>query len=294
MSNPRNEGSFSPFSLSQNVLADPGAADAYARLLQEVFDFVPRRAPVPDPHWHVLALFEPQGACVAGIEIAKLGLVLDGEERVAMAIRLAGVAPSHRGRGLFRTLMEHALAACAQRAGAAPILLYTEDEALYTRFGFAPLVQHAFVGLAPSPAPISAAARPVSRAEMIELIDRLAPRRAPVSLQCAVRGGTDLLRANVEESDLRLAFLDAADALVIYEQEEAELVIVDIVAAVIPTMATIVGALAPDARRVRTLFPPDRLAWDATPVPDDTGLMIRGEVPPAIRRPFMLPPTTGF
>jgi GNAT superfamily N-acetyltransferase len=275
-------------------LDDPQAADAYARLLQEVFDFVPRRAPVPDPQWHVLALFEPQGACVAGFEIAKLGLVLDGEERVAMAIRLAGVAPSHRGRGLFRTLMEHALAACAQRAGGAPILLYTEDEALYTRFGFAPLVQHAFVGLAPSPAPISAAARPVSRAEMIELIDRLAPRRAPVSLQCAVRGGTDLLRANVEESDLRLAFLDAADALMIYEQEEAELVIVDIVAAVIPTMATIVGALAPDARRVRTLFPPDRLAWDAKPVPDDTGLMIRGEVPPAMRRPFMLPPTTGF
>lgn len=292
MSNPRNEGSFSPFSLSQNVLDEPQAADAYARLLQEVFDFVPRRAPVPDPHWHVLALFEPQGACVAGIEIAELGLVLDGEASVAMAIRLAGVALSHRGRGLFRTLMEHALAACAQRAGAKPILLYTEDEALYTRFGFAPLVQHAFVGLAPSPTP-SAAARPVLRAEAIELIDRLAPRRAPVSLQCAVRGGTDLLRANVEESDLRLAFLDAADALVIYEQE-AELVIVDIVAAVIPTMATIVGALAPDARRVRTLFTPDRLAWDATPVPDDTGLMIRGEVPPAMRRPFMLPPTTGF
>jgi GNAT superfamily N-acetyltransferase len=293
MSNPRNEGSFSPFSLSQNVLADPRAAGAYARLLQEVFDFVPRRAPVPDPQWRVLALFEPQGACVAGIEIAELGLVLDGEASVAMAIRLAGVAPSHRGRGLFRTLMEDALGACAQRAGAAPILLYTEDEALYTRFGFAPLVQHAFVGLSPTPS-ASAASRPVSHAEAIELIDRLAPRRAPVSQQCAVRGGTDLLRATVEEIDLRLAFLDAADALVIYEQKDAELVIVDIVATVIPTMTTIVGALAPDARRVRTLFPPDRLAWDGTPLPDDTGLMIRGEVPPAMRRPFMLPPTTGF
>ena len=70
--------------------------------------------------------------------------------------------------------------------------------------------------------------------------------------------------------------------------------IVDIAARTIPTMAEIVDALRAGTRRVRTLFPPDRLSWDGVPTRDDTGLMIRGPVPAAMRRPFMLPPTTSF
>ena len=68
----------------------------------------------------------------------------------------------------------------------------------------------------------------------------------------------------------------------------------DVAAAAMPTMAQIVAALEPTPRRVRTLFPPDRLDWQSMPEADDTGLMIRGVVPAALRRPFMLPPTTAF
>ena len=293
MRDPRNEGRGQPLDLSQNFLGDGPRAAAYARLLEDVFGATPDRSDVPDPPWDLLAFFEPDGDCVAGVEVGELSLVLDGVHSVAIAIRLAGVVPSHRGRGLFRDLMDTALQMCGERGHAVPTLLYTEDSALYTRFGFAPLVQHAFVG-APPDAAVRGTARPLDRAEADALIQRLASVRAPVSLHCAVRGAADLLRSNLDDEDLRFAVIDSLEALLAYERDEDDLVIVDIVARTIPTMAEIVGALGAGVRRVRTLFPPDRLGWEGVPTRDETGLMIRGRVPPAMRKPFMLPPTTSF
>ena len=293
MRDPRNEGRGQPLDLSQNFLGDGPRAAAYARLLEDVFGATPDRSDVPDPPWDLLAFFEPDGDCVAGVEVGELSLVLDGVHSVAIAIRLAGVVPSHRGRGLFRDLMDTALAFSDRRGDGAPVLLYTGDASLYARFGFVPLAQHAFAGVPPAPAP-SPPARYLDRTEAVGLIDRVGPKRAPVSRHCAVHGALDLLRSNLDDDDLRFAVLGPSDALVVYEQNEDELVIVDVVGATIPTMAEIVGAVGPRAGRVRTLFPPDRLGWDGVPLRDETGLMIRGRVPEAMQRPFMLPPTTSF
>ena len=292
MQDPRNEGRGRPLDLSQNFLANRGRAAAYGRLLEEVFGGSPVRPLLPDPPWEVLAYFGADGSCLAGVEIGELALVLDGVDVTAMAIRLAGVAPAHRGLGLFRSLMQSALRMVDGR-GEIPTLLYTEDDGLYSQFGFVQLAQHAFVGL-PPPAAALPPARPLDRTEADALINRLALARSPVSAQCAVRSAVDLLRSNLDDDDLRFAVLDAGDALVVYEMVEEDLIIVDIVARTIPTMAEIVGALETGARRVRTLFPPDRLGWDGMPERDDTGLMIRGRAPPAMQRPFMLPPTTSF
>ena len=293
MRDPRNEGGGELLDLSQNFSADKARAASYAKLVEDVFAYAPSRPPAPDPNWEILAYFDAGGSCVAGIEIGELSLVLDGADGTATAIRLACVAPSHRGQGLFRKLMQGALRLCDERAGAAPTLLYTEDDALYTRFGFVPLAQHAFVGASPRAGAIEAA-RSLDRAEANALIDGLASVRAPVSLHCAVRGAADLLRASLGDEDLQLAALDTLNALLVYELDDEELVVVDVVAATIPTMAEIVGALGVGKRRVRTLFPPDRLCWDGEPTRDETGLMIRGPLPAAMRRPFMLPPTTSF
>ncbi len=293
MRDPRNEGGGQVLDLSQNFFDDDARAAAYGRLVADVFDFAPSRPLVPDPVWQVLAYFEPDGTCVAGVEIGELTLVLDGVDSASTAIRLAGVAPSHRGQGLFRSLMDAALGMCDARDGSAPTLLYTEDDDLYARFGFVRLAQHAFVGAAPKAARLPPA-RSVDRSDALVLIDRLASGRAPISLHCAVCCAADLLRSNLDDEDLRFAVLDGMETLLLYEMDEDDLVIVDIVARTIPTMAEIVGALAPGKRRVRTLFSPDRLSWDGTPEREDTGLMIRGELPAAMRRPFMLPPTTSF
>ena len=294
MQGPRNEGSSQPLDLRQDFCCDQALMSAYARLVGDVFDYAPNRTPKADPLWQVLAYFEPGGRCVAGIEVGDFALVLDGVPDVVSAIRLAGVAASHRGTGLFRRLMEQALRLCDARDPKGATLLYTEDAALYTRFGFVPLEQHAFVGAPPpAKAPVPSA-HDLDRADAAASIDRLAPFRASVSRHCAVRSATDLLQASLGDADLRLAVVNALDALLIYEMDDKELVVVDIVARTIPTMGEIVGALRAGRRRIRTLFPPDRLSWDAVPERDETGLMIRGRVPPAMRRPFMLPPTTSF
>ena len=276
----------------QGIFDDSSSGGAYAAFLREVFDFAPNRLG-DDPAWMAFAYFGAEGRCVAGVEAATLRVIVDGIIGTATAIRLAGVAETHRGRGLFRDLMTRALAWCATQSDG-PILLYTEEHALYTRFGFQPLVEHAFVG--PPPTPEAAkAAEIIDPAQAARLLDKLTPIRAPLSNVCAILGGSDLLRAALRgDEDFSLAYAADLEALIVHEMQDDSLVLVDIVAAAIPSMARIVGALRSSAGRVKTLFPPDRLAWQGAPEPDETGLMIRGEVPAAMRRPFMLPPTMSF
>lgn len=277
----------------QGFFGDAKASAALDALLQHVFAFAPLRTQRAAPIWMPFAYFAEDDVCVASVEAARLELLLDGRPACATAIRLAGVAETHRGQGLFKALMTRALAWC-DSACDGPTLLYTEDDALYARFGFAPLTQHAFLGAAPLPAPATAAV-PLDRAEAARGFDRLAPRRAPVSDACAIVGADGLFREVLRgDADLAFAWSAEFEALLVYEEDDDTLVLADVVAVAMPPMARIVGALGSRWRRVRTLFPPDRLDWAATPEPDATGLMIRGAVPDAMRRPFMLPPTTGF
>ena len=277
----------------QGFFADAKASAALDALLQHVFGFVPLRGNGAAPQWMPFGYFDAHGHCVAGVEAARLALVLDGRPACATAIRLAGVAEARRGEGLFKAVMARALDWC-ETACDGPTLLYTENEALYARFGFESLVQHAFVGAAPEPEPVAAAV-PLDRAAAARAFDKLAPHRAPVSDACAIVGADDLVRELLRgDADLTYAWSAALDAVLVYEEDDDTLVLADVMAAEMPSMAGIVGALGRRSTRVRTLFPPDRLDWIAVAEADETGLMIRGAVPDAMRRPFMLPPTTAF
>ncbi len=281
------------FVFRHDFFADAVAAAAHAHLVRAVFDFEPVRAEAEDPAWMPFALFDPAGACVAAVEAAVLAMILDGTETRVTAIRLVGVAASYRGRGLFRDVMQHALTWCeAQAAG--PTLLYTEEHALYTRFGFDPLAQHTFGGTAPV-AQRGQPAEIVSVAQAGSLLDRLLPARAPLSTRCAILRASDLVRASLEaDADLTLAYARDLDALIVLAIEDDTLVLADIIAERIPSLTEIVGVIAPRPARVRTMFPPDRLSWHGAPERDETGLMIRGPLPAAMGRPFMLPPTMSF
>ena len=78
-----------------------------------------------------------------------VSLVCDSHDATATGVRLVATDPAWRGQGLFRDLMERALAWC-ETMSKGPCLLYTADPAIYGRFGFLPLAQHAFVGAAPA------------------------------------------------------------------------------------------------------------------------------------------------
>ncbi len=265
---------------------------AYGDFLRTVFDVAlpGRRLP---PAWQTFGLFEAGGRCVASAEIADLAVVADGRFHPAGGLRLIGVVEDWRGQGLFRDLMEQVL---RRSAGYEFVLLYAAEPDLYRRFGFEPVPQHAFVGAAPE-ATAAPAARPLPerRPTGDGLVERLLARRAAVSDAVSLVGAPALfLDAIAADDGVRLAHLPGPDALIAYEEEDDTLILVDMAAAAMPTLAEILGALPRRYAAVRTLFPPDRLGWHGAPVADDTGLMARGSLPPALRRPFMLPPTAGF
>ena len=279
-----------------DFLTDPHAATAYAELMDEVFsiDVAARDARAgTDPAWTPFAAFTDDGACVASVEAAVLRLVCDGGPVEATGLRSVAVHPDWRGRGLFRDLTLQALDWCGKICG--PVLLYTGEPALYTRFGFAPVAQHAFAGACP---PV-AAGPPARTLELddaadLALLTRLLTTRAPVSDRCAmIHAPSLLLTALAGSDDLVAAHVPALDAIAIFEIDDDTLILADVVAPAIPPLDALLAAL-PRRRRLETLFPPDRLGWAGAPEPDDTGLMARGSVPEAMRRPFRLPPTTEF
>ena len=245
--------------------------------------------------WEPFALFDADKRCVAGLEAAVLPLILDGVAGVAGAIRSVAVDPGWRGRGLFRRLMIEALAWCDLRTAAGPVILYTEEPALYDRFGFRELAQHGFVGRPPRSASAEAA-RPLDLDAAADrlLIRTLIDRRAPVSSQAALGVDADLLLSHLADESWRVAYLASAEAIIAWGEEPDTIVVADVIAPALPDLATILGALPAQALNVKVMFPPDRIGWDGTPEPEDAGLMIRGVIPAAMQRPFMFPPTAEF
>ncbi len=274
---------------------DPGARAAYAALMREVFDLdIERRDAMfgAEPSCEPFALFDG-GTCVASAEIFRLPLVLDEDRRDVAALRSVAVAPAWRGLGLFRRVMDRALAWC-DAACMPTTLLYTEDPALYGRFGFHPTPQYKFVG--PPPTPIEARpARRLSLPDDLALVRRLLASRSPVSGHVAISGGgAQFLDHVTHAEDLTLDYLADWDALVVSEQADDTFILVDLVAETMPTLATLLAALHRHPATVTVLFPPDLLTWAGNPVAEDAGLMTRGVIPPAFASPFMFPPMAEF
>ena len=274
--------------LRTDVGADQAANRARLSLLQIVFDFEPSETSLA-PRWTAFGYFDEHGDCVASLEIARLDLMLDHEIRCARGIRHVAVHPRWRGLGLSRDLMTAAL-------GTTPglVLLYAETSDLYVRYGFRSMPQHAFVGKAPFPV----GGRTMFALDPMNdrgLIERMLSSRAPVSTSCALVGAPGLFFDRLAaDPDIRLAHLPETETIVAYEVADETLVLVDVVANHMPSLAAMLGALGIGVATVKTLFPPDKLGWRGDPVRDDTGLMLRGTVPPAMTVPFMLPPTAEF
>jgi GNAT superfamily N-acetyltransferase len=245
--------------------------------------------------WTSFALFDSDGACVANVDAAILPLSVDGQTIDVSGIRSVAVAEDWRGKGLFRALMRNALAWCTVRS-ALPTFLYTEEPALYARFGFRPQPQHAVVGPCPPPAPGPPGRRlELARSSDRALVRSLIERRALLSGQCALGVDADLFLANVTK-DTSLICLHTAnpETVIVYEIDEHRIVLVDIVGPSIPSLTTVLGAIGRIRPDIVVLFPTDKLAWAGGSEPDDTGLMILGEAPAAMRRPCMFPPTVEF
>lgn len=273
---------------------DAQACAARAVLLRTVLSL--EEGPGFGPHvWKPFGIFDAHSACVATLDAALLPMAIEGETHSVGAIRSVATHPDWRGRGLFRTLMEAALA-WIETQDARLSLLYSAEPDIYLNFGFREVPQHAFVGEAPSrSAPEPAHTLTLDNLDDRRLIAEMVSCRSSVSARCALQLDSEQYLANLAgDPGLEIMHLTDADALLVYEIVDQDLVIVDVVARDMPSIARLFGALNTRPRQVKTLFAPDLLGWHSRPVLDSTGLMIRGDLPRTMAKPFMLPPTAEF
>lgn len=220
-------------------------------------------------------------ALVANVSLFDETLWLAGEPVKALGVQSVVVRPEWRGRGLFRDLATRALAWADARV--AHLLLYTETPALYERFGFREITETVFSGPL-RPAGTRAARRRLSLdddADVALIVDLFA-RRTPVSRLCAICDHPALffLKA-IESPEIALVHLADLDAVVAVEEPSPTLLILhDVIAPTIPTLAAIAAALGAPTQQAEVHVTPDRLDWTpATMEREDTGAMLRGPWP---------------
>lgn len=277
---------------------DPSERRALVDLLTSAWPHVPgaiERAGAWDADWFEMStpfarLAGPRAISVVGV--IEVPLVLAGRE-----VRVAGVHgvcthPTHRGRGLFRDAMEEALAWIDARFETA--ILWTEEPAIYGRFGFREAREHLFATGARGSIPEAARRlEPEDDRDRALLTDRLR-RRAPLSARLATRdpGAHTLLDLALLGPDApALVHLPELDTIVAITERDATLRIDDVIAPALPDLDVILAALPPvgEGAPVTLAFSADALtarALEPIPHPATDVLMVRGSWP--IEPPFAL------
>ncbi len=273
---------------------------ALAGLLQDVFEIDVTgmdRLGGPDPTSVAFGWFDAAGTCIANISAFSLPLVVDGAVVRAAGLQSGAVRPGHRGRGLYRDVLQAALDHC-DAAGFQAVALLTDTPELYRRHGFEPLAQHRFAGAAP----VGGTARPVRRLDIgndadIALLRQLLEGRRPVCDQFApLRQGEMFLFNASLMPDLRLDLMDDDIVLAWRTGKDGAFELLDIVGARIPGLADILASLRVAPSRITVHFAPDRLAWAGEAVPDtgEVVLMLREKSRLRPAEPFALPPMAEF
>lgn len=229
---------------------------------------------------------------VSVVGVIEMPLRVLGADVIAAGVHGVCTHPAHRGRGHFRSAMEEALGFVDSFASLA--LLWTEEPAIYERFGFRRVVEEiARVELAPIP-PRGEPPRRLdpARDEDLALLRRVLATRAPVSERLATRDrGAHFLIDLALHGSLApaLVHLPALDAIACVETERGVLRIHDVIGARIPPLTELLAHLGSEGRAIELAVTPD-LLWDGpiTRAPHDASdvLMVRG--PLAVEPPVAL------
>lgn len=219
---------------------------------------------------------------VANVSLYQRRLWLLGKEQNAYGVQSVAVRPEWRGRGLFRDLMTRALNYADARVET--VILGTETPELYTPFGFRKIEEAGFGGeIGRWPVQPDFRLLSLDDDRDVACLKDAFVRRAPVSL---VASSLDhpalfLLKA-VATPEIALFHLPDLDAVVAVEGRHGQfMVLLDIVAAKIPSLEQVVSALGYQGLHIEVRLTPDRLSWTPqTQVAFDNGTMVRGPFPP--------------
>lgn len=226
------------------------------------------------------------GRLVAHVGVWPIELVLGGEARTVAGVHAVCSSPDARRRGHVRETLERALAWIDARYETA--ILWANDPAIYTRFGFGAVEESIFVApLVPSSSPgpgprLLSLARPPDLA----LVRELLARRAPVSTQTGVvePGALALIDLALWRQPPTLAHLPGLDCVAVYGVRERFLDLYELIGPRIPTLDQLAGALelGPRVDTAVVYFTPDQLdavAVRAEPTVLADTLMVRGAWP---------------
>ncbi|PTM97488.1 GNAT family N-acetyltransferase [Mycoplana dimorpha] len=287
----------------EDFLGDPAAWAALKDLLEDVFgiDLGPLdRLGGPDPSSLPSAYFDAAGRCVANFTAFSMPLLINGRTVKAAGLQSGAVRTDYRGRGLFRDLVRRTVERC-DALGFEAVALYTDKPALYEPHGFEVVPQHRFSG--PAPIVPTGSSPSMRRLDLhdaadLALLQRLLRARSPVSQHFAVCGQATMFLINaLFLDDLTLSYLPAQDAVIAWRAaDNGPFELLDVVAAEVPSLVTILQALGVRPERVEAAFPPDRLDWKGEAVAEtvDLQFMVRGKTGLMPSRPGRLSPMAEF
>ena len=228
------------------------------------------------------------GALVSHVGVLSHRMAVNGRPFAVGGVHGVATHPERRRRGHYRAAMEEALAWADARWDA--LELSTAEPELYEPFGFRVLDEHRFVGRGRGGGRAGLRRLDYASPADVELLQGLLGRRAPVSHRLGVvEPGDVFLFVESWRPPLYADDLDAAFAL---EIEGTTVRLYDVVAPVIPPLASLWDRLPREIQRVEVYFAPDRLDAELNPEPHvldgDDHFMVRGAFP-VPDGPFMLP-----
>ena len=285
----------------QNYFADPAGWKALADLLQDTFHIDIRALDNlggMEPSSMPFAWFDETGVCAANFSAFSMPTMVNGKPRKVAALQSGAVRPEHRGKGLYRDLMQRAFAWIDAEQFELSIL-YTDKPAMYEPYGFKTVPLHKFTG----PAPLPGAAVPARLLSMddqddVALLTRYINSRAPGSALFSPLSHPAMFLVNAFwDRSIRLWILEDRDAVIAWRTgEKGAFHLLDIAAENIPPMQVIISSLCPGAASVQCFFSPDLLDWKANAVIDENRLpfMVRGDLSLLPPKPFALTPMADF
>jgi GNAT superfamily N-acetyltransferase len=233
----------------------------------------------------------------ANVSVFPLPLMIAGRRVEAGGVQSVATAPPYRGQGLFSDLMERMLQDVKGRY--ATLLLYSGSPALYHKFGFRTLRAQSF---AADPAPqggnLPHRRLSLESSDDIALVRRLFRVRTPVSDRLGLIGHEAAFFLNVLwHRAWDLLYLPDHDALLVRREKDGVPQLLDVVAARMPPLAVLAGALGRSGQRLEIFFPPDKLKgrFESQPLHQEDEIVLMARGPFAVESlPFLLPPTADF
>lgn len=279
---------------------DPGLCD---RIFDLLVTWIPALRPMRDAaqrldwRWEDVStpfVHERDGRVISHVGVLEQVWAIGGAERRMGGIHAVCTLESERRRGLYRVLMEEALAHCDERYET--LELSTENPEYYEPFGFRIVPEYRFVASRTSPGGRSGFRRLDVVGDDRDLLLDLLESRATLSPSFGVVGETAVFKFN-EASGANLHYSEELGLVASMSLgEDGTLEVNDLVAREIPPLSAILARIPDPVREVVFHFNPERLEVEARPerTTDGDCLMVRGEFPfDGSRLPLgMMPPSS--